>query len=75
VNASKENAREAQAIISNLRGVTFNTDAERDFVYDFLEAAEKRLPTEASIARDKQRRRVNVQEEEDSHKHGGTSRP
>lgn len=66
MNPSKENARKAQEALARI-----NDAAEKQFgiggdnflhkdiqeLYNFLRAAERKLPTEASIARDKARPR------------------
>jgi len=58
MNASKENARIARRYFEQM---SLNLDKDKwddcdKFVWNFLEAAERKLPTEAAFKRDKERR-------------------
>lgn len=52
MNASKENAREALAKLSK------SGDPDTGFIREFLEAAERKLPSEAAFAKAKDKRSV-----------------
>jgi hypothetical protein len=56
MNASKENAARALDALRQWPG----SSASKTVVFEFLQAAQKRLPTEAAIARDRQRKRQRV---------------
>lgn len=53
MNASKENARKAKKYIADVAGGSANMK----FVQLFIEACERKLPTEAAYVRDQQRRK------------------
>jgi hypothetical protein len=58
MNASKENATRAGAIIRMMKELPGIKDVPQlDFVLNFIDAAHTKLPTEASYQADKQRRR------------------
>lgn len=67
MDASKENCRQALEIINSLVAADQSTSpeddadakAKTDFIRDFLKAAEKRLPSQAAIDRDKERCKKN----------------
>lgn len=57
MNASKENARKAKkafARIAKHQGLDFHSEIK--MVESFLDASERKLPTEAAYKREKQRR-------------------
>jgi hypothetical protein len=58
MNASKENARKARAALTNIDAELGGGGCEGDFnvLRKFLDAAERKLPTEAAFTRDKIRR-------------------
>lgn len=58
MNASKENAKRAQEIFKAIQAHKVSTYHEGAlFLTQFLEAAERKLPTEAAFKRDRQRRK------------------
>jgi hypothetical protein len=58
MNASKENAIRAGAIIRMMKELPEIKDVPQlDFVLNFIDAAQTKLPTEASYEADKQRRK------------------
>lgn len=68
MNASKENAQKAAELFDKIKFEDCSTSFEDDqkqnenlsFIQEFIEAARKRLPTEAAIAKDKSRRKAKV---------------
>jgi hypothetical protein len=56
--ASKENAKQAQTIVQLCVDCGRILYQHQLFLQEFLVAAEKRLPSEAAITKDKARRRV-----------------
>lgn len=63
MNASKETAKEAQVAFSDLWLLIpdkekFKLGAKRATVEGFLTAAERKLPSEAAYAKDKERRKA-----------------
>jgi len=67
MDASKENAQQAIEACNHLSAIAGYEATEADhkkvveamgFIYKFLEAAKKRLPSQAAINKDRQRRRV-----------------
>jgi hypothetical protein len=66
MRASKENAKEAAKLIQHLKDDTENNSLDWTaicFLSTFLEAAIKKLPTEASYAKDKKRERKTAKAE------------
>jgi hypothetical protein len=60
MNASKENAKKANAYAYDLQAnpLTLRDRMNRlEFIRRFLDAAERKLPTEAAFKRDQQRRK------------------
>lgn len=62
MNASKENARKANSfaydlLVSQIELTEQARQRRMDFLRDFLQAAERKLPTEAAYERDQQRRK------------------
>lgn len=57
INASKENANLAISAFSRLR-IGLNPNRDSETVEDFLLAAQRKLPQEASYTRDKNRKSV-----------------
>lgn len=59
MNASKENCRRAQELFDLIAYDELSRQEDDSlFVQSFLMAAEKRLPSEATISKDKDRRKV-----------------
>ena len=55
MNASKENAAKALAIVNSEK---LPSPHDRQFLREFIEAAQRKLPREAAFAADKKRRPV-----------------
>lgn len=58
--ASKEQARRALRALGRLEGTGTKIVPEHAILRAFLDAAERRLPTEAAYKRDRDRRRAKV---------------
>lgn len=52
MNASKENAEKSREIMER---ANFKDDFDRQFLDEFLKAAERKLPSEAAFKRDKKK--------------------
>lgn len=63
MNASKENARQAsQHFDKIMAGGKVPEKGAYAFIYDFLKAAERKLPSEEAFAKDKMRRKTTMDE-------------
>lgn len=60
MNPSKENAILAQAKLNELMRLQFTEGSEplADFIMEFIRVAQRKLPTEATISKDRLRKRT-----------------
>lgn len=57
MNASKENAVRAKELLGKMTLCQFDHNSQQ-FIYEFLEVAIKKLPSEAAFQKEKERRKV-----------------